>query len=137
DQERRLEALLAVLLKPDASVEEFGRALVMPIVPGADRESQERFLEGSSTLLLWSLDDVVALRQHPSTKHDKSERRVEVRNVGSEAQKKLLPMQLGVGGQTIKHPEVLVLIADDVPDSDGYITHLTGRTIQEKVPVIV
>jgi hypothetical protein len=70
DQEMRLEALLAVLLKPDASVEEFGKVFGMPIVPGANPESQERFLEGSRSLLLVSLDDVVDLRQHPSTKHD-------------------------------------------------------------------
>jgi len=35
----------------------------------------------------------------------------------------------------MKTVEALVLIADDVPDSDGYLYHLTGRTIQGKVPI--
>jgi hypothetical protein len=34
-------------------------------------------------------------------------------------------------------PLLLVLIADDVPDSDGYAYRVTGRTIQDKVPVTI
>jgi hypothetical protein len=37
----------------------------------------------------------------------------------------------------VKPVKALVLIADDVPDSDGYAYRLTGRTIQDKVPVTI
>jgi hypothetical protein len=37
----------------------------------------------------------------------------------------------------VKPVKALVLIADDVPDSDGYAYRLTGRTIQDMVPVTI
>jgi hypothetical protein len=37
----------------------------------------------------------------------------------------------------VKQVKALVLIADDVPDSDGYAYRLTGRTIQDKIPVTI
>jgi hypothetical protein len=37
----------------------------------------------------------------------------------------------------MKTVEALVLIADGRPDSEGEMFHLTGRTIQDKVPVTI
>lgn len=67
----------------------------------------------------------------------KPERRIEVRHIGFDTQKELLPALLGVEGQTVKQVEALILIADGVADSDGYMYRLTGRTIHGKVPVTV
>jgi len=70
DQEIRLDALLALLSKPDGSLQEFGKAAGMPIDPNADPESLEVVLESCRLLLSLSLDDdIVGVVDRPSPEH--------------------------------------------------------------------